>query len=144
MAECNLKASDALIVQGDLHMQSGSEAMVRLLAYPKPPTAVFCTNEIMALGALQAAINWGVDVPGDLSIIGFDNLPVCDLLRPRLTSVDIPRREIAVHAFDLLLKITQSPTVKHSTPCIKTQLVVRESTGARLLSRSARSIRPPR
>jgi len=129
MADCRLSIRDQWIVEGDLHMEGGHLAMQELLATSPRPTAVLCTNDLMAIGALHAAHEAGIVVPADLSIIGFDNLPVCAMVMPPLTSVDIPRREIAAHAFNMLLKAFEQTTpVKLPTPRIKTHLTQRSST----------------
>lgn len=129
MTECKLPVRDEWIVEGDLHVEGGHLAMQQLLATSPQPTALLSTNDVMAIGALQAAQKAGLSVPGDLSIIGFDNLPVCSMVTPPLTSVDIPRREIAAHAFNMLLKaFDQKKPSKLPTPRVATNLVLRSST----------------
>lgn len=129
MTACNLIVRPEWIVEGDLHMESGHLAMQQLLATSPRPTAVLSTNDVMAIGALQAAHEAGLSVPSDLSIIGFDNLPVCSMVTPPLTSVDIPRREIAAHAFNMLLKaFEQEKPAKLATPRVPTRLRLRSST----------------
>ncbi|HEX4784175.1 MAG TPA: substrate-binding domain-containing protein, partial [Candidatus Sulfotelmatobacter sp.] len=93
------------------------------------PTALLCTNDLMAFGALRAAHQFNVNVPKALSIIGFDNLPVCDMVTPPLSSVDIPRRDMASHMFRMLMKASESKQFqKLPTPQIKTSLKLRAST----------------
>jgi DNA-binding LacI/PurR family transcriptional regulator len=129
MGKCGLSIHDEWIVEGDLHMNGGHEAMETLLATKPPPTAILSTNDLMAIGALRAAHQRGVVVPDELSIIGFDNLPVCEIVTPPLTSVDIPRREIASHAFRMLLKVVEKAHKgKLPPPRVPTALVLRSST----------------
>jgi LacI family transcriptional regulator len=128
MKRCELQVDPAWIMEGDLHLQSGHEAMHRLLALPKRPTAILSTNDMMAVGALQAAHAAGVAVPEQMSMVGFDNLPVCEMVTPPLTSVDIPRRDIAAAAFSALMQAAEDPAAKPSRAMVKTQLVVRGST----------------
>jgi DNA-binding LacI/PurR family transcriptional regulator len=135
MQACNLPVRDEWIVRGDLHTGGGHAAMEILLATRPRPTALLSTNDLMAFGALRAAHQRGITVPRELSIIGFDNIPVCEMVTPPLTSVDIPRREIASHAFRMLEKITTGePKGKLPTPRVPTRLIVRNST--------ARPLRP--
>jgi DNA-binding LacI/PurR family transcriptional regulator len=130
MAKFRLRVRDEWIVEGELRTEGGHDAMEYLLAASPPPTAVLTTNDLMALGALQAAHQHGISVPEELSIIGFDNLPVCEMVSPPLTSVDIPRRDIALKAFRLLTE--GAHTARTHPPVnerVATRLVVRESTG---------------
>jgi DNA-binding LacI/PurR family transcriptional regulator len=129
MKACKLRVKEQWVVEGDLHMEGGHAAMEKILQNSERPTALFCTNDMMAFGALQAAHQHNISVPDMLSIIGFDNLPVCDLVTPPLSSVDIPRRDIASHAFNMLLKASSLPEKKKlPTPKVKTKLVLRSST----------------
>ncbi len=129
MEACGMKVHEQWIFQGDLHVEGGEAAMSTLLRMSAQPTALMCTNDLMAIGALREAHAQGVNVPKDLSIIGFDNLPVCNLTTPPLSSVDIPRREIAAHAFRLLRKAAEMKSeAKLPTPTVKTVLTLRGST----------------
>jgi LacI family transcriptional regulator len=129
MKSCNLRVRDSWVIEGDLHIEGGQMAMEQMLKMKPRPTALLCTNDLMAFGALRAAHQLKVNVPGQLSIIGFDNLPVCDMVTPPLSSVDIPRREIASHVFRMLMKATESKQPrKLPTPQIKTSLKLRAST----------------
>jgi DNA-binding LacI/PurR family transcriptional regulator len=128
MLACDLPVRPSWIVQGDLHMEGGPAAMAQMLNLKPRPTALLATNDLMAFGALRAAHALGVSVPEEFSIVGFDNLPICDMVTPPLSSVDIPRREIAAHAFRMLAKPTEPQPGKLPTPTIKTKLVLRSST----------------
>jgi DNA-binding LacI/PurR family transcriptional regulator len=129
MKLCRLRVNEQWVIEGDLHIEGGQAAMEQLLRATPRPTALFCTNDLMAVGALRAAHEHNVAVPEEFSIIGFDNLPVCDLVTPPLSSVDIPRRQIAGHAFKMLLKAASSKQKqKLRTPTVKTSLTLRAST----------------
>jgi LacI family transcriptional regulator len=105
MKTLRLKLHARWIVTGDLHIEGGQAAMEELLAMATVPTAVVTTNDLMAVGALQAAHNAGIDVPRELSIVGFDDLPVSAMLNPPLTTICMSRQEIASRAFSCLLKL---------------------------------------
>jgi LacI family transcriptional regulator len=129
MKTARLRVNEEWVIEGDLHVEGGQIAMEKLLRKSSRPTALFCTNDLMAFGALRTAHEQNIQVPQEFSIIGFDNLPVCDMVTPPLSSVEIPRRQIASHAFRMLLKAAASPqTRKLPTPTIKTTLVLRAST----------------
>lgn len=72
---------------GDFTVESGQRAIRELLSLPEPPTAVFACNDLMAIGAINAALDMGVRIPEDLAIVGFDNIPEATLIRPKLTTV---------------------------------------------------------
>ncbi len=129
MEHCKLRVNQNWIMEGDLHVQSGYDAMCKLLSMQRRPTAILSTNDMMAVGALQAAHAAGVAVPEELSIVGFDNLPVCNIVTPALTSVDIPRREIASLAFTALLQTTQQGYTNQLRATVRTRLIKRGSTG---------------
>ena len=88
----------ALVVRTDLTQDAGRQAARDLLARPDRPTAVFTCNDLQALGVYQAAREAGLRIPGDLSVVGFDDLPIAALMDPPLTTVHQPLAEMAVAA----------------------------------------------
>jgi DNA-binding LacI/PurR family transcriptional regulator len=130
MKESGLKVREELIAPGTMDVEGGIAAMQSLLTRSHRQTAVLCTNDMMALGAMQAAQKARLSIPRDLSIIGFDDLPICRMLTPRLTTIALPREEIAESAFSILLKAsTPGSKVKIARHSIATELRIRESTG---------------
>lgn len=117
------------IVTGDMRVEGGERAMQQLLQLSLRPTALICTNDLMAVGALQAALHAGVRVPREISIIGFDDLPIASMVLPQLTTIQLPRREIAARAFASLLQATRDGT-KTECDVVHPRLVIRRSTGA--------------
>src|SRR5207237_7475762 len=87
-----------LVVSGGWTREGGAGAMRRLLSIPNPPTGVFCANDLMALGALDAARELGCDVPGDVAIVGFDDIEAAALSSPALTTVSNPAYETGLIA----------------------------------------------
>ncbi len=129
MKMTRIRVNEDWVIEGDLHVEGGQAAMERLLQRTSRPTALFCTNDLMAFGALRAAHEHNIAVPEEFSIIGFDNLPVCDMVTPPLSSVEIPRRLIASNIFRMLLKAAGAAQGrKLPTPTIRTSLVLRGST----------------
>jgi LacI family transcriptional regulator len=98
-----LSFSEQLLVESDFRFSGGEEAMRLLLATRPMPTAVFCCNDMMAIGALRAARKAGVSVPRDLSIMGFDGIPLASTVDPPLTTITQPSGEIARTAMECLL-----------------------------------------
>ena len=129
MKTLRLKVRKQWIIDGDLHVESGQAAMAKLLGLPVRPSAIVTTNDLMAVGALQAAHRAGIDVPRDLSIIGFDDLPVAAMMNPPLTTICMSRHEIATRAFSSLLKASQGgPKGLPPKRDIRPRLIVRGST----------------
>lgn len=91
------------IAKGDYLSLSGFEAAESLLALPEPPTAIFASNDDMALGVLAAAAKAGLSVPRDLSVVGFDDSPGAEAAWPRLTTIHQPTAEMAEAAVEMLI-----------------------------------------
>ncbi|MBA4420045.1 MAG: LacI family transcriptional regulator [Anaerolinea sp.] len=120
------------IIVGDFTTLSGEKAMESLLAAIEFPTAVFCFNDMMAIGAMAAIRKAGLSIPGDVSIIGFDDIELASLVVPPLTTVAQPFSEIASYATDLLIeRIKGNRTEANQRVVLKARLVPRESTGRR-------------
>ena len=121
-----------LVVPVDaFHWRDGAEAATRLMGSDTPPDALLCLNDHMALGALRALYETGVRVPGEVDVVGFDDIEASRYSVPSLTSVAPDKREIARAAVSLLLERIDSPDP--SAPCrdevVGHRLVVRESSG---------------
>lgn len=116
------------IARGNFTFEAGANALEQLLALPKPPTAVFCHSDIMALGALSYAKRQGLKVPEDLSIIGFDNISLAEFCDPPLTTVSQPRFDIGREAMLLLLNQLSGQFVDSGSRLLDCELIVRGST----------------
>ncbi|MGL5009523.1 MAG: LacI family DNA-binding transcriptional regulator [Paracoccaceae bacterium] len=104
------------------------EAALRKLLSEKPFTAVGCSNDITALAAVQALNRMGLSVPADVSVVGFDDLPMAALANPQLTTVRIDRQALGEAAFRRLLDRIAAPAMPPIHQMVLTQLVVRSST----------------
>ena len=119
---------DAAMVRfGDYSIASGEAAMRAML--PSRPTAVFCSNDEMAIGAIRAAREAGLRVPADISVVGFDDIPFAGAYDPPLTTIRQPRREMGRVAARLLLA-TLAGTDAPGPTILPHTLVVRASSGA--------------
>jgi LacI family transcriptional regulator len=94
--------AEAMIEAGEFTYRSGFDAAERLLKRPRRPTAIFASNDDMAAAAIAAAHRHGLDVPGDLSVVGFDDTPTASEIWPALTTVRQPVKEMAQRAVSLL------------------------------------------
>jgi DNA-binding LacI/PurR family transcriptional regulator len=131
LAEAGITPNDALIVPAGFQVRDGYEAMLRILYLPKDqyPTAVFAANDTCAQGALNALQEYGLRVPREVALIGFDDSPLAEALHPTLTSVRMPVEEIGALATQMLVKLVQGEEVEQKQPVLPVQLVIRESTG---------------
>jgi LacI family transcriptional regulator len=119
-----------LVIEGDFREETGYRAGARLLASRTPPTAVFAANDSMAIGLLAAFQEAGVDVPGDVAVGGFDDIPIARFTRPALSTVRVPIAELGSRATRRLLQLvtrSNGHSVRHET--IPTTLIVRDSCG---------------
>lgn len=118
-----------LVARGDFGFASGEPALGELLDRDDPPTAVLCSNDMMAFGALHGALARGLSVPREISIVGFDDVAIASARFVDLTTVRQPIGEMASRAVDLLLKRIEEPerpTVQVEAPVT---LIVRGTTG---------------
>jgi DNA-binding LacI/PurR family transcriptional regulator len=117
------------VVHGDGKPGGGAEAVAALMKQTKAPTAVFCYNDMTALGAIGALRAMGLAVPGDVSVVGFDDLFVAQYCVPPLTTVRQPMREMGRLALDTLMRLTAGAEVAPASK-VRGELIVRESTAA--------------
>jgi LacI family transcriptional regulator len=117
----------ALLLYGDSSAPSGEVAALRLLAFPDPPTAIFATNDLMAIGILSAAWKLGLCVPHDLSVVGFDDIVLASYMTPPLTTVLMDRIALMEKSTQILLDMIEGKHVV-SPPLLAPILVVRAST----------------
>jgi len=110
-------------------LEGGYQAMTRLLALSRPPTAAFAADDIMAIGALKAAATHGLMVPRDLSIAGFDDIKVAGYLHPSLTTVHQPHEGMARKTIELLLEMIRERAISQPPPhlTIEPTLIQRDS-----------------
>lgn len=114
---------------GQFMIEGGRRAMNALLALPEPPTAVFCANDEMAIGALMEAYEKGCKVPDDMSIVGFDMTPGSANVYPALTTIRQPVSELSAAAVRALMCLIEGRTPDENS-VFDTELVVRASTSS--------------
>ncbi len=115
-------------LQGDFSFHSGYKACEELLKLKHRPSAIFAANDDMAAGAMVAALKAGLDIPGDLSIVGFDGSRVGEIMWPPLTTIRQPIRGLAEHATDLLLQHIREPDREVSKEQLPVSLIRRGSS----------------
>jgi DNA-binding LacI/PurR family transcriptional regulator len=123
----SFREEDAIIC--DYQIGLGKQAALELLSSLNRPTALFCCNDLLAIGAIQAAKELGLRVPSELSIVGFDNTILATVTDPQLTTVAQPIEHMGKQAVNLLMQdLEQYQTVKNRI-VVQPELIVRQSTG---------------
>ncbi|HEY2373237.1 MAG TPA: LacI family DNA-binding transcriptional regulator [Gaiellaceae bacterium] len=129
LAAQGILPAPALEVEADFEIGPGRDAAGHLLDLHDPPTAIFAFNDNLAIGALQAARDRGLSVPGDLSVVGFDDVEPATIVTPTLTTVRQPLAEMGRTAVSLLMRLLERQRFETLRVELATRLVVRESTG---------------
>lgn len=128
LAGAGVMPTPELVADGDFLMESGYRAARDLLEVADPPTAIFASNDNMAVGVLQAARDRGLQVPADLSVVGFDDSVQASIVTPSLTTVRQPLEELGRTAVSLLTRLLDRQRVEALRVELATKLVVRDST----------------
>lgn len=118
-----------LVVHGDSMPEGGEQAMSQLMALPNPSTAVFCYNDMSAVGVMRKIRAHGLRIPDDISVVGFDDLYLSQYLHPPLTTVQQPMHQMGRMAMETLLRIMSGEDCTRILR-VEGQLVVRESTAS--------------
>ena len=128
IADYGAQTAPLQVIEAEYTFQEGAKALDQLLANPTPPTAVICGNDVLAVGAVKRAKQLGLAVPEDLSITGFADIEVSELIDPELTTVHVPHREMGIAAAKSLIAMlkTQTPAESH---LLETRIVNRQSLG---------------
>jgi DNA-binding LacI/PurR family transcriptional regulator len=133
MEKHGLPVDDDLLFAVGYYREAGSDGMERLMTMAKPPTAVFCGGDGIAVGAYDYCIKAGLKIGEDVSIVGFDNAPFLSHISPGLTTVHHPLVQIGATATTLILNRidveASGRPYQAETVTMDTELIIRESTG---------------
>jgi DNA-binding LacI/PurR family transcriptional regulator len=127
LAQSGYPLDQSLLEIGNSSLESGKKAAYHLLQQPMPPSAIFATNDLMALGVISAAWELGIPVPHQLSVVGFDDISLAAHYIPPLTTVVMRESAIAEKALNLLFRMIEGEQVT-SPPTLQPTLAVRGST----------------
>jgi LacI family transcriptional regulator len=119
-----------LIYEGTFFQPDGFKGACALLDLPTPPTAIFASNDVMAMGVIDAVRNRGLRVPEDVSVIGFDDIPQSSMIHPALTTINQPLEKMGRVATQMLLELLSEPHKKTGRIELPTELIVRDSCQA--------------
>ncbi|HEU5107596.1 MAG TPA: LacI family DNA-binding transcriptional regulator [Micromonosporaceae bacterium] len=129
LKKAGIPIEEGLIRYADYRSDGGYHAMASLLEVAPPPDAVFGANNLMTVGLLERLVDAHVEVPVDMGVVGFDDVPWANLVRPSLTTVAQPTYELGRTAAELLAERITAPGRRPSTVTLHTKLHVRESSG---------------
>jgi len=116
-----------LVCESTFQQLDGYHSAIDLLKLPQPPTAIFASNDVMAMGAMDAVRERGKRIPEDVSIIGFDDIPQASMVHPGLTTIRQPLQNMGSVAAQMLLDRLKNPEISQKRIELPTNLVVRES-----------------
>jgi LacI family transcriptional regulator len=139
MQEAELHPTPDLIVDGDDTVEGGMRAFAQLAQLGNRPTAIFCSNDMTAIGVIMRAYELGITVPQELSVIGFDDVPIAAFITPPLSTVRVPQRKLARLVFNSLIRALDQETGESEDPgnsVLRTHLVLRRSTASAFQDKS--------
>lgn len=125
---CENTIEGIILPEGNLRIEGGYQAFESLSKLSPRPYAVIAANDLTALGIIWAARNSGYHLPGDLSVVGLDDIELASRVTPPLTTIALPRFEIGRYAMQDLLKLIREPESPKTNRTVPTRLIVREST----------------
>jgi LacI family transcriptional regulator len=130
MNEIGLAVGPDFIVEGNHTLKGGEEAFTKLLKLEPRPTAVLCSNDMTAIGVMRKSYGEKIEVPREISIIGFDNIRFSQYILPPLTTIEMSQAELAKMAFHALLNDVQmeTPNANGTEYVLQTNLLLRETT----------------
>jgi len=128
--EAGIELDSGIITEGDDYFESGFLATLYLLKLETVPSAIFCNNDEMAAGSISAVFEAGLKVPNNISVVGFDDIPLASQVWPPLTTVQQPIYKIAEIATNMLIGLLKGETIIDLKQEVETALVIRKSTAA--------------
>jgi LacI family transcriptional regulator len=127
LAAAGIDLDPDLVRVGGYELESAEEPARQMLQLPRPPTAVFAANDVTAILMMRVAGSLGIAVPGDLSVIGFDNIPESALTEPGLTTIEQPIQAMGFEAVRMLIDLIERTSGRPLQLTLPTALVIRQS-----------------
>ena len=121
----------AVIILPQTGFDVAHSAALRLLSASPRPDAIICSSDIYAIACLKAALELGIRIPEELSVVGFDDIPQASMTQLALTTIRQPRYQLGYTAFETLYREIQEPGVHKQRIFLPTELIIRETTGMR-------------
>jgi LacI family transcriptional regulator len=130
LSEHCITESDQWIYKGNWSEDSGYAGFSHLVNLENPPSAIFCSNDLMAIGAMRAAADMGVEIPETVSIVGYDDIRLSSFVNPRLTTIHQPIDQVGKTAVKMLLRSLSGQESSPQQMVLQPELVVRKSCDA--------------
>lgn len=128
MRENGLPETSLNVIETTYEIENGAAAFEQLMSLPQRPTAVLCGNDVLAVGAVRQAEKMGISIPDEVSITGFDDIELARIIRPSLTTVHVPHREMGRKAAVELIDMVETGSTGQSLR-LETNVINRESLG---------------
>ena len=134
LLEHNLAYDEALVfpIEHSDGLQSAYQLAIKIIQMQPRPTAIFAANDESAISAIAALQDHGVNVPEDIAIVSIDNIGMAEMIRPGLTTVDVPKKRMASYALQVLMLQKQFQDQESASIVLPTELIVRESCGSKM------------
>lgn len=126
--ELAISINDDWVVESDFTLTGGYKAMEKILQSKEIPTAVYCANDTIAIGAMNCALDFGYDVPENISITGFDDIEMASAVKPQLTTVRLETYQVGYKAFELLTNRINGKQSDYIDSLVEHRLIIRKST----------------
>jgi len=123
-----IEMDPSLVFRGNYTFSSGVSGVDCFLSLSDKPTAIICANDSMALGAINKLGQEGIEVPGGMSVVGFDDIDIAHQITPTLTTVAVPVDEIAGRAFDMLENLIEGRSLENRHVALEARLVIRKTS----------------
>lgn len=127
LAENGIEVNKAWIFEGTYTQQTGYTGLHKIMQAEEKPTAIFAANDMIAIGIYDAAAEMGISIPEDLSVIGHDDISFATILRPKLTTVVVPRYELGISCMEVLYTMMNSKEGEPDTFLLEPGLAIRDS-----------------
>jgi LacI family transcriptional regulator len=140
LAGARRRVTHTVVTADVVSLEEGRRLMHVLMEGEGPvPTAVFAANDAMAIGAIEAIEQRGLSCPGDVSVVGYDDMPLVSHMTPPLTTISLPAEELGSTAAEIALKFIQKPRSRPKTAMLPAAVIVRGSTAPAPAARSSRA-----
>jgi LacI family transcriptional regulator len=129
LADNGIEFDQHLVIISDMNGQAGTDAAKKILKMVPRPDGIFTSNDSTAVSAIVELERAGVNIPDDIAVVGFNNEPISKVIKPNLTTIDYPAREIGeISATSLINKLKNSQSANFSTIILKHKLISRQSS----------------
>lgn len=119
---------DRIIQLSSVEFSIAVASITQLLSRPNPPDAIFAISDVFAAAVVKVARKYGLRVPQDVMVIGFDNIDISSMCEPALTTINQPKQQMGYMACELLVELISTPNIRAKQIILDTELIVREST----------------